>query len=157
MRYDIENFFDDLKAFLQANMNTKLAAIDAEKADGITLGTISNAAYFFQTLGDEIANYNPFVFYGIDQLPANAIYSNVDAAITAQVVIVLSDDENDPNIMKRLLRYQRALIELFESNYAGISKIGKILVSGLAPAPLALAGRAGLDRVIGVNLEVHLP
>lgn len=157
-RYDIEDFTDNLLAFLQANLNTKLAAIDTAKNDGITLSQIHSAAYFFQNLSVEIVNQNPFVFYRIDTLGgAENLFSAVDRNFSMQVMVVLSDDGNDTDIMRRVLRYQRALIELFESNYASVSKLGKVKVQGLAPFPIeSLANRTEISQVVGVTLEVHI-
>lgn len=158
-RYDVENFTDDLLAFLQANLNTKLSSLDTEKNDGITLAQIASTAYFFQNLSTEIVNYNPFIFYRIDTMGgAQNLFSAVDKNFQMQVMVIVSDNGNDVDIMRRLLRYQRAMIELFESNFANVSKLGAIKVQGLAPFPVeSLANRPEISQVVGVTLEVHIP
>lgn len=156
--YDIENFCDDLKDFLIANFNTKLSALDTEKNDGITLAPIASTAYFFQILSTEIINYDPFLFYRIERIGGGEnLYSAVDRNFEMQVMVILSDSGNDLDVMRRMLRYQRALIELVESNFANISRVGAIKVSGLAPFPVeGIANRAGISQVVGVTLEVHI-
>lgn len=157
-RYDIESVMDDIKAFLQANLNTKITAMNTEKNDTITLSSISNNAYFFQTLGEDIANFNPFILYGVNEIGGkNNLQSAVDMDFTGHIVVVLTDGGNDPNIIRRLFRYQRCLIDLFENNWSKISKIGSIKVSGLAPLNVLFENRPASDRVIGISIEVHLP
>ena len=157
VKYDIENFFDDVLVVLRANINTKLAAIDTDKNDGITLETVNTDAYFFQTMATQMANFGVFVYVGVGEIEGDpSPYAYVSQKFSADVVVILSDDGNDPNIMKRLLRYHRALIEIFQTNFDKISKVGKIKISSLSPFPIEVMDRPTLSRGIGVSLEVHL-
>lgn len=158
-RLDIERFCAEVETFLKANLNTKLAALDAEKADSITLKTLPTAAYFFQTLGDKIANYDPFLFYGIDSMrvrDGQGIGPATAKDYTIHVVVVIQDNGNDPNIVKRLLRYQRALWEIFEVDWATLRHGVKLRIGGLVPIALELLNRSAPDRAIGISLEVTL-
>lgn len=156
--YDVESFCDDLKTFVQSNLNTKITAINAEKADSITLSSVASDAYMFQTTSDEVANFNPFVFYGVANfIEDNNIPGNSDVAFNAQVLIILTDEGNDLNIVKRLLRYHRCLKEIFDEGFQRVSKLGNIKISSIGPDFVPLIGRAGVDRFVGLNLEVHLP
>ncbi len=156
-KYDIEAFFVDLKAVLQANMTTKLAEIDSDKNDGITLGTISNDAYFLQTMATQMANFDQFIYLGIGEIEGlGDPYTYTDQHFSADVVVILSDDGNDPYIMNRLLRYHRALMEICQTKFDKISRLGKIRISSLSPFPVEILNRPALSRGIGVSLEVHL-
>lgn len=155
--YDIESFFNDLETFLVANLNTKLAALDTEKNDGISLTTLASNAYFFSSMGEEVANMNPFVYYDIDSMKeTGSVYAATTKGFIANVIVVLSDEGNDPDIAKKLLRYQRALIELFESNFSNVCPVARIQVSGLQPISFQLRNRPCMDRAIGVSLEVTI-
>jgi hypothetical protein len=156
-RYDMESFCDDLKTFLQANVNTKLAAMDTAKNDGITLSTIASGAYFFQTMGSEVANYNPLIYYGVSEATANVIQSDADRSFICDVVLIFSDDGNDPDIVRKMFRYQESLLQLFETNYAAISKLGTIKIHTVYPFSQIQTNSALKDWSVGVALEVHLP
>lgn len=157
IKYDIEAFFADLLSTMQAKLNTKLLEIDSDKNDGITLPQIASTAYFFQNLDSEIANFNPFIYYGLANfIDGNSFAGAVDVAFTAQVVLVLSDDGNDPYIIQKLFRYQRALMEIFQTYFANISQIGTIKITGLEPLPYQF-NKLNPSRIIGVAIEVHLP
>ncbi len=156
--YDIENLLVDIKAFLVANLNTKLTAIDSDKADSITLAQVDSSAYFFQNLSKAaVANYNPFVLYGIDEIPKQlGIGPATIKEYTLFVIVVLTDSGNDPDSLKRLLRYQRALTELFEESWNRVGGSVRFKVSGLVPIPLSLLDDNRISNVIGVNLDVAL-
>jgi len=155
-RYDIEAFCDNVGAFLQANINSKITSINTEKNDSFTLTQIDSGAIFFQTLGDEVANYNPFILYGIADMPAENAYSEIGVIVRLQVCVILADAQNATETIRKLLRYQRALIELFTSNYSDVGVIGKVKVSGLMPVDIKLLNRSSYDKVIGIELEAAI-
>lgn len=156
--YDIESLLSDIRAFLVANLNTKLAAIDAEKNDGITLAQVNSSAFLDQTAGDhEMMNYDPFVMYGIEEAPeTQAVGPGTITPYILFVVVALTDTANDPNVYKRLLRYQRAFRELFEANWANVGGSVKFKVSGSVPIPVNLLDKKRISKVVGVTLSVAL-
>lgn len=154
--YDIESLMADIKSFLQAKLNTKLADIDTEKADGITLATIDSGAYFWNWMGDEVANYNPFVFYGIDSEQPNSVGAGNVRVFTIQVFVVLTDTQNDPEIMKRMYRYQRALFQIFEKDWSTVGRGVNFEITGLLPFVFSLFQAQNAHRGIGVQLKAAL-
>lgn len=155
-RYDLERLFADLETHLKANLGAELTALNTEKNDGITLVDIEQTAYFLQYLGDRIANFDNFIFYGLDESVTNAVGPGGIKIYNIHVVVVLSDTGNDPYIVKRLLRYQRALTTLLERDWAAIRKSVQFKLTGLAPVPLQLLNRSKPDRAIGVALTVAM-
>ena len=68
-RYDLEDCLDDIEAILKAKLGAKIAAIEAEKISkgkGIDLATVQADAFFRQTWSDKILNYDPGIFFGIE-------------------------------------------------------------------------------------------
>jgi hypothetical protein len=154
----VELICDTVKAYLVANLNTKLAAIDTEYAsDGlnITLATIPGEAYFFDYLGDEVANFSPFILYGAEPEAGARSGQLVATKLTIPVCVVLTDHGNDQHILRRLLRYQRSLKELFESGWNSVRNALQFEVTNLAPYPIRLLDREHDDRIIGIKLETH--
>src|SRR5687768_14571554 len=121
-KYDIEKLLSEMSAFMKANLSTKLSAIDTEKNDGITLAAVETGAYFLQHLSEATANYNPFILYGIDDIESGGgIGPATRKPYKLFVVVALTDSANDPSIIPRLFRYQRALEDLFESDWSSIA------------------------------------
>jgi len=154
--YDIETFFDQLETFLIANLNTKITAINAEKADSITLASVSSSAYFFLTLDEQVANYDPFIFYTIGGISSNGIGPGTGKTYLVDVALIMTNDGVDSNSRKRTLRYHRAITELFEENYANIDKRVNIKVESLEPITFAAQNDSQFYRAVGVQLQVTL-
>lgn len=157
-KVDVEFVFERIKAFLKEKLNAKLAEIDAEKADGITLASIPEEAYFFEYLGTEVANFDPFVLYGVADMPVSGASPGPGTVVRviASISVILTDDGNDLFIVNRLLRYQRALKEIFEKGWNSVSGSLKFDVSSVAPFPLKLLGRDQPSRIVGIELGFYL-
>ncbi len=119
-KYDLENLLADVKAIMVANINTKLVEIDTEKGD-LTMAPIDNDAYFEQSLTTKTANWDQFILYGISDIESDGKGPMTLQKVSVQIVLILSDFGNDPDINKRVLRYGRALKEIFEKNWKKIS------------------------------------
>jgi hypothetical protein len=154
---DQETVCDAVKAYLASKLTAKLAEIDAEKNDGITLAPIEDGAYFFEWLGNAEVNYPAFVLYGVGDPEAVSRSGQVVAQkFSMTVAIVVTDSGNDTNIIRRLLRYRRALKEIFESGWNAVRNSLKFEVTELAPYPFRLLGKETDDKIIGVKLEYVL-
>lgn len=153
-KYDVERLYSDIESLLKSELNNKLLEIDTEKAD-IVLDPVDDNAYFFQTMTENAENYDPFLFYGEDQViatgtgPATVETFSIDIGIILQI-------KNDPTTGTRLLRYRRALREIFEKNWVKINRNVKLKVTSLAPWPLPDLDTDTLSVGIGVTLEASL-
>jgi hypothetical protein len=156
-KYDVEVFLSDIETLLKANLNTKLGSIDTEKNDGITLKTIVSDAYFFQELNSKVANYNPFILYGVEGLGTKALEGFAVQEVTVSIVIVVSDDGDDLNIAKRMLRYSRAIQEVFEENFCLTENAVKLVIQNLMPVEFNMLNSSESYRAVGVNLIACLP
>lgn len=155
--YDVEDLTDDIKALMVANLNTKIAAINAEKADSIVLKTIDDAAYIFQSLDERVMNYDPFVFYGLGASVESEGIGPAGSKMLPIDVAIISFDLNNPDIGKRALRYNRALEEIFLDKWADFSgNNAKIKVKAPVLIDFTLLNTSDPFRVIGVELEAHL-
>jgi hypothetical protein len=157
-KYDLERLLADIEALMVANLNTKLAAINTEKNDAITLKEVSSDAYFFQGMNSKQANYNPFVIYSIEDIQSSAMEGLTIQSAVIQIALVLEDKGEDtgPNVMKRMLRYQRALEEIFEENFQLIENGVKLKVQSLMPGLFALEDSSEFYRVVGINLSASI-
>lgn len=155
-KYDAESLLVDIEALLKADLNAKIAEISAEKADGLELKSVPAAAYFFQTLNEKCANFNPFVIYGITDGTEEGVGSSVAETVVMEVAIVVVDNGQDHAIGKRLLRYRRALSEVFSDKWAEMRYSVKLKVKSLSPVSLRLIDSSESYQAVGVRIEADL-
>jgi len=159
-KFDIEALLTQMQSFMQAKLPAKLTALDAEKNDGITLAAVDSGAYTLQIPSYAMTNFDPFVLYGIDDIePNGGIGPGTREPYKLYVVLGLTDSGNDPDVIKRLLRYQRALKEIFQADWASVAGSVKFKVSGLVPVPLSLLEEnkpVRNTKIVGINLDVTL-
>lgn len=149
---DKEVVLDKMETLLKAELNTKLLAIDTEKADGITLKPVSDNAYLKISMNNKLANYNPFIFLDVLDPASEGIATATNQTEGFQAALVLVDNGNDLDINRRILRYGRALQEIFEKNVYKICPPDEFSVQALAPMPFKLQNSKSDFRVIGVNI-----
>lgn len=153
---DVELMLDKVKTILQAELNTRILAINSQKNDGITLKQIDSDAYFLQSLDDGTANFDPYLFYGVDSVESIPIGPAVLKKYTLQVVIVLADDKSDLFVAKKLFRYNRVLEELFNEKWRDVFKGVDVMVEALQPVAFSVVDSSNVYRAIGVDLKVTL-
>lgn len=155
-RYDIESVLVDVKAFLLANLNTQISAINTEKNDSATLKTVDSTSYHLQFLEDRVDLSDPMLLYGeYDEPVVNGL--GPTAAITYRVGIwlVLEDSGIDPYIVTKLFRYRRALIDVFQANWASFAKEHKMKIAASSPTPPFKDQESGyMGRSVGVVITI---
>ncbi len=152
MALDVETVLDSIETFLKANLNTQIAAMNTEKGGSIVLATVANDAYIFQSMNNEAANFNPYVFFGVESPSTDSIGPSTAKRYTAIAIIVLSDDGNDTDVGRRVLRYGRVLEDLFNANYNSVQKELKFVVRSLEPITFQLINSNDNYRAVGVEL-----
>lgn len=69
-KYDAETLLTDLLSIVKSNLNTKLNEIQAEKAallgDQNFVVPLINDSAWFDTLDEKTANFDPYVYYGLN-------------------------------------------------------------------------------------------
>lgn len=149
-KYDTETFLRDVETFLKSNLNAEIVKINTEKAD-FNLDSIDDKAYIFQSLDDKVLNYSPSVFYYIDDIQSESIDSATSEEISIEVVVILSD-KKDGKLQYRLLRYLRALKDLFNNGFNKVHYSKKVKVESLVPIRFALQNSTNFVHAIGVRL-----
>lgn len=155
---DIESVLGKVKAFLVANLNTQIAALNAEKNDGITLKTVDSTAYHLQYPQDRAEPNDPFIVYeeaGEPEIETNG--ANIATVHTVAITLVLADNGNDTQMVNRLFRYRRALKDLVVPNWTQIAGENKFTVRELLPTPPMKEMNTGfLARFVGIELSVAI-
>lgn len=155
-KFDLECLLHNIEDFLKANLNTQLAAIDAEKNSGWTTEPVDAEAYVFQSLDNLPVNFDPILFYGVSDIESKSVPGASAKIIKIEISVIKVDDESK-TIGKKLLRYGRALEELFEKNYFKINNVRpKIIVSSLQPISFKMQNSSNLFKAIGIEIETSI-
>jgi len=156
-KYDIESFLADIETLLKAHLNTAISALNTEKNDSITLASVDSAAYFLQSLNGPVANFDPYILYGVTDIKSASAESASVSDLTVQVIIVQSDNGQDENISKRMYRYGRVLQETFEDHFQENSLSIKMKIQSLVPISYEQLNSSFRSRAVGVSIQAFLP
>lgn len=155
MTYDIEIFCDDLANFLKANLNIKIQEINSLKNDGLNLAEINDEAYFFQTMDETVSNFDPFIYYGVQDIESQGLGPATRKKYTVVAAVIMADLAEDTKLGKRLLRYSRVLEEVISEKYSDIaSDAFKVKLNSLVPISLRLSDTSENFRAVGIELEI---
>lgn len=161
-KFDAEDILDTVLGVMTAGLNTQIAAIEAEKiaaGKGLTptLAQIDSGSYVEQTWSDEILNFNPGIFYGIEDVSTQSIGMAVAKTYKIFCEVIVIDDGNSVGCHKRILRYSRALEEIFETAFKDAIGGGKASVEQVRP----ISFKKDLDsseeiKIGGISLTITL-
>lgn len=156
MRRDAESVLMRVVELLQSDLNGFITAINTEKNDDVVLDQVDNAAYAIQELAGVVQNYNPFVLVGIDDIQSVGKGPVTSDLLTMTAVVILPDQGQDLQIIKRLLRYNRCLKDTIERNWSD-SKLGtRFEISSLVPVQFTLANTSNLYRAVGIQIKTGI-
>lgn len=151
MIYDLETLLSDIKSIMTSNLNTKLTSITNEKDDLIVLKPVSSSAYL-EDMDDKFANYDPFILTYITNIDTEGIGYQTSKTVTVNVALVLSDDGLKGDILHRMLRYGRALEEIFEENWRNKGAVGTFKIESLPVLSFQRSDNSERYKVVGLNL-----
>lgn len=141
---DLERLIFDLEALVKANLNTKIAAIDAENnavlaaQDQVTCPLLDTNAFLFQDMTQaDAAGFPVFVFFGTESPQTNSVGPGTANICEFFFIVVLQNDGSPRSSYIKLLRYVRALQEIFESNFKKFPDASRLEVSGTDPVTIA--------------------
>lgn len=149
-QFDLEEMVSEFVALFQANLNTKITALNTEKGDS-ELTTFTNEQYI-NDLNKKVMNYSQFIYYTFDEI--NAIQNNsqyeIDATLDFMVVFV--EREGGTLAETKLLRYTRALTEVVLENIDTL-RTQDIEVSIFAPVDAIDSMTNAYLRVAGIKIK----
>lgn len=153
-RFDLELLLNDLKAVAVDNLATKLLAIATEKGDGVVTDPVPTDAYFFQVLHTNAVGNRPvFLYYGAEDPAANPLGPHTAEDYSIFFVVCLRRSAEGEIFETKLLRYCRALKEIFETAFTQNKIRTKILVTSITPTNFGLSGQK--DHFVGVGVKVR--
>lgn len=155
-RRDIEMTLYAIVGLYQEKLGAKLAALSAEKDDGMVLKVPPIEAYFVQELNGKMVNYNPFLMVSLEGIDTTAYGPNTTDLLSIHVSICLADEGQDLAIGRRMFRYHRALKEVLEENWDRAELGGKMQIGSLAPISFRLLDSSRIHRAVGIEIRTAI-
>ena len=106
-----------------------------------------------QDLDHESLNFNPFIFYSVEDIDGTGFGPNTPQEFLINVILVLADQSGLTDVSTRMFRYSRALKEIFEENFSIKSNSNFISINVLAPVPLTSLNESMEFRAIGIQIK----
>lgn len=160
--FDIECFIDNLEIFLKDNLNDAIQAIDDEKnanrapENQWETEKVDPEAYVYQSLDNLPVNFDPILFYGVSKVETIGIHGATAKKYFIEVTVIKTDDESK-TIGRKLLRYQRAMNEIFIKNYFTINNVRpKIEIADLQPIHFSVQNSSAQFKAIGIEIELSI-
>lgn len=156
MTHDIETVLDNIKEILEASLNSEIVIINNEKSDDSVMGQVDSNAYCFQSLDDEVFNYDPMVLYGVVDIEDvnNGPYNMQNLTIA---IVVIASDDADGNVMtRRMFRYQKALKQTIEKNWQKGTIRNKITIESFLPTRIEGLNDSQSHRVVGIEVKTSI-
>lgn len=153
---DPESFLLAIETFLKSNLNTEIASLNTEKNDAIVLKAISTDAYFLQTLNDKVANYNPYILIGLDDIGSEGTGPSTAKILTFSIIIILQDSIEDLMIGRRMLRYGRVLEDLLNRSFNKIIPHATFRINSLVPIAITSVNSNDPYRAVGAQVVAAL-
>ena len=157
-KYDVETFLDAALVLIQANLETRIEAIDLEKGDNLGTPLIPSTSYF-DSIANQTINKDNFIYYGINEVKTGAgegPVSELDISLFFDVVMFNDNGSKEMASTRKALRYNRALREIIEENQTSF-RVSRLKVVDLTPMNVKLNDDDGeIYKVSGIVLKATL-
>ena len=135
-------------------LNNQISAIETEKnaaSQTLTpgLAQVDDTSYFFQTWNDKILNMSPAIFYGFEDMSAIDGGGVAAKKYKCFVEIVLVNNGLTDDFAHRLLRYSRALEELFVKAFDKAAEMGKVTIEQVRPISFKVEENTSDEVMVG--------
>ena len=151
-RFDLEDFSDVLKAYLVDNMVAKVAEINTEKGDSLLV--VIPEAQYFEDFNSDIVNFKDFIYFGF--LPFDPGISSGDSLgqpVTMFFLTMTSDVDGGTIGRNKILRYTRAMTEIFQASALKDSRISDLEITILPPDLVQITPGADWYKAGGVYVK----
>lgn len=155
MIYDEECIVKDIETLFKTKLNAEILIINAEKNDDIVLETIPADKYVYETLDESLLNFKGFfVLYGMaDPGTLKEVSSATileDVMITVQIATFDGGEKYREKLLRKLIRYRRALRATIINNPDVFRGYAKPLMTSLKPNAFML----GKSVVLSVGIDI---
>ncbi len=160
--YDLEDLIADTAAFIKPRLNAAIAELEAQKIAAGRVASeiqpIPDNAYYLYTWNDESLNEEIAIF-----ITGTATASDGEGPFTVQtfeidISVVLSGMQNDSLANQKLLRYTKALKNIFEADWGKIKAgIVREKIETTSPTDFKVVARSNAPiKAAGVLLTAKI-
>ena len=151
-RFDLEDFRDVLKAYLVDGMTAKVSEINTEKGDSLLID-IPEAQYF-QDFNEKIVNFKEFIYFGFQPFEAGISSGDSLAQPVSMFFVTMVTDQSGGIIGEnKILRYTRAMTEIFQAKALSDSRISDLEITILPPDLVKIEPGSEWYKAGGVNVK----
>lgn len=152
-KFDLETFSDTLKAYLVDGMAAKIAEINTEKGDEPVLIEIPETQYF-EDFNEKIVNFKDFMYFGFLPFEPSIPNAGEIGQDTSMFFMTLVTDQNSGKVGRnKILRYTRAMYEIFTANATANANISDLEITILPPESITLDFGSDWYKVGGVYVK----
>lgn len=160
MKYDVECLFDELFSIMKANLNDRITKIQSEKDTKLgdanfNVPLIDDNAWF-DGLDERTANFNPYVYYGIEDNSVIEVASAESSDLTIFFTVVYHNDGDDVTMYRKMLRYIRAMQEVSTRNFREIAEASNLKVIALNPQDVKDLDSETFHKIGGVSIQAAI-
>ena len=150
--FDLEDFRDILKAYLVDNMVAKVAEINTEKGD--TLLVVIPEAQYFQDFNEKVVNFKDFIYFGFLAFdPGVSSGDSLGQPVTMFFLTMVSEHKGGIIAENKILRYTRAMTEIFQANALENAHISDLEITILPPDLVQIRPGADWYKAGGVYVK----
>jgi hypothetical protein len=159
-KYDSEMLLNDLFTIVKQNLNSKISEIQAEKTallgDQNFVVPLINDKAWFDTLDDKTANFDPYVYYGLNDNTVIELASAESSELAIFFTVVLHYNGNDATMYRKMLRYIRALQEIVREHFDSIPEVARFQVRTIVPNDLRDLDTSEMHKIGGVVINTAI-
>lgn len=159
-KYDSEQMLFDVESLMQEKLNDYILAIDQEKLDAgykSILSQVSADCYFQTTWNDKIMKKSPSIFYGLEEVTATGMGPATIQLFKVFIDVIFVDSGKDDLGKWRVLRYSRALKDLFQKHFDRFPCGGNIKIEQVRPLSFMTDENTSDEmRVGGISISMAI-
>lgn len=153
---DIEKVEQVILGIVQSNLAAKVAEINTDKDDGLSLTDIDSSKYYTDFYQEELTG-SKFIFFGIEQPETQSIGSDSAETWTIFYKVFIEQENNLSTIRSSVLRYTRALKEIINENSSLIARhCSKGEISNLTPENVEDINNNTPFKMGGIEFKITL-
>lgn len=152
-KFDAENFYDYCVNLVKDNIASKVAALNTEKSDSITLIAPDSGNYLSDY--NNIAVTPSFFIYssiiGVNVL--QSVGTKASLEITVMFYVAFIDHSESDSAIRKGLRYTRGLQEIFLDNFSKNSQISDFQIFQHAPQSAQFENTSKWYKIGGIEIK----
>lgn len=152
-KFDVESFYNHCADLFKNNIDAKVTEINNEKADSITIEAPS-ADQIITDFHEQILNFDFFTYYTLlEATSVDQAGSSVAYEVSMLFYVCFLDPEDGTDIIKKALRYTRALAEIFQEGNFDESRLSGLEIIQHFPQSAQFQNGSDWYKIGGVEIK----